>query len=70
MKQCIIEIVSERFHLFKHDFTVDCERAWNNFLSFIIRYLLEKDNVIRKPTQIIISPATIIDHASNNPSNP
>ena len=70
MTQCIIEIINERFHLFQHDFTVDYERAWNKFLSFIIRYLLEKDNIIRKPTQIIISPATIIDQASNNPSNP
>lgn len=69
MKQCIIEIIRERFHMFKYDFTVDYERAWNKFLSFIIQRLLEKENIFQGSTQIIISPATVIDQPSNNALN-
>ncbi len=69
MRQCIIEVIRERFKMFKYDFTTDYEQAWNNFLSFIIRHLLEPENTIRGPTKIIISPATAIDQTSHNTFN-
>ena len=66
MRDCIIETIRERFQLFKHDFAVEYERAWQKFLSFIIKILLEKHNQARGPTKIIISPATISDRPSTN----
>jgi len=54
--------------MFKYDFTSVHEQAWNKFLSFIIKYLLEKDNQMCEPT-IIISPATVIDQTSINKLN-
>jgi len=62
-----MEIIRERFQILKYNYTNDYEKAWNKFLSFIIKYLLEKDNQIQEPiTKIIISPATVIDQPSNN----
>jgi len=66
MRQCIIEVIRQRFQMFKYDYTIDYENAWNKFLSFIIKYLSESDNRIQRPTKIIISPATVIDQTSNN----
>ncbi len=68
MKQCVIDVIRERFQMFKYDFTSIHEQAWNKFLSFIIKYLLEKDNQMCEPT-IIISPATVIDQTSINKLN-
>jgi hypothetical protein len=64
-----MEIIRERFQMFKYNFTNNYEQAWNKFLSFIIKCLLEKDNQIRGPAKIIISPATAIDQTSNNRFN-
>jgi hypothetical protein len=69
MKQCIIEVIRERFQMFKYEFPSIYEQTWNKFLSFIIKYLLEKENQMREPTKIIISPATIIDPTSINKIN-
>ncbi|CAF1065778.1 unnamed protein product [Adineta steineri] len=66
LKQCIIETIRERFQMFKYNFVIDYDQAWNKFLSFIIKYLLEKKDKIRGPTKIIISPATNIDQTSSN----
>jgi hypothetical protein len=69
MKQCIIEVIRERFQMFKYEFTSIYEQTWNKFLSFIIKYLLEKENQMREPAKIIISPATVIDPTSINKLN-
>ncbi len=69
MKQSIIEVIRERFQLFKYEFNSIYEQAWNKFLSFVIKHLLERDSQMREPAKIIISPATIIDQTSNNKLN-
>jgi hypothetical protein len=64
-----MEVMHERFKMFKYNFTTVYEQAWNKFLSFIIKCLLEKDATKQKPTQIIISPATMTDQTSHNAFN-
>lgn len=69
MKQYILEIIRENFQMYEYNYTIDYEKAWNKFLSFIIKNLLEKNRQLQPPTKIIISPATIIDQTSNNTFN-
>ncbi len=69
MKQSIIEVIRERFQMFKYEFNSIYEQAWNKFLSFVIKHLLERDGQMREPAKIIISPATIIDQTSINKLN-
>ncbi len=62
----MIETIQKHFQMFKLNFTMDYEQAWNKFLTFIIKYLLEKDKKMLGPTKIIISPPTFIDQSSDN----
>jgi len=62
----MIETIQKRCQMFKLNFTIDYEQAWNKFLTFIIKYLLEKDKKMLGPTKIIISPPTFIDQSSDN----
>jgi hypothetical protein len=62
----MIETIRKRLQMFKSNFTIDYEQAWNKFLTFIIKYLLEKDKKMLGPTKIIISPPTFIDQSSDN----
>jgi hypothetical protein len=52
--------------MFNYAFTDDHERAWNKFLTFIIKYIMTKENEIRKPSEIIISPASNNEQSSHN----
>lgn len=69
MKQCILEVLAERFQTLEFEFTVDYQRAWSKFLSFIIQRLLDNPVQLRVPTKIIVSPATINDPTSVNRLN-
>jgi hypothetical protein len=66
MKQSILEILRKRFTMFHYDYTNDHQRVWNKFLTFIIEYLMKKENAIRRPTEILISPATNDEQSSSN----
>lgn len=69
MKQCILEVLGERFQMLQFEFTVDYQRVWSKFLSFVIQRLLDNPVQMRVPTQIIVSPATINDPTSINRLN-
>jgi hypothetical protein len=57
MKQCILEMLRERFKTIHFNYTDDHERAWNKLLTFIIE---------RMPKKLHGTPAIIISPATNN----
>ena len=61
LKQCIIDVLRERFHVLKYDFPLDYERAWNVFLSYIVEHLSKKISSIGETKRITVSPPTNID---------
>ncbi|CAF2789037.1 unnamed protein product [Rotaria sp. Silwood2] len=69
LKTCIIDIIRERFQMFRYEFTNNYEQAWDKFLSRILKCLLAKENTIQGPTDNITSPVIIIDQPSNSASN-
>lgn len=50
-----MDILRERFQKSNHEFTIEHEKAWEKFLSLILRSLTNDKQSIREPTQVIIS---------------
>ena len=64
----MLEGISERLQSFNSETIVDYEKSWDKFLTFVVNQLLNRKlTKAGPPTQIIISPATVIDRTSSTP---